>query len=213
MQNASSPATAFWRDRGALSWARVLPTYWAATGQAHRAALIAALRKLPRFESLRELGSCAGTNIKMIREAFPWCAVEGVELSYEAATFSQLQFGADPYVRIVCNDMMDEQQHWEPQDVDVTVSCYTLAYVAPEELEDFLLAMVNASKVGMVIIEPQYGEIGRVPNKNLCEWRHDYTKALDKVMYNSGRKAMMSAEKLNEPVEICDGIMRIEFMP
>ncbi len=52
MMAASSPATLFWRDRGPMDWARVLPTYWGATAQPHRAALIAALRKLPRFESV-----------------------------------------------------------------------------------------------------------------------------------------------------------------
>lgn len=211
MMAASSPATQFWRDRGPMDWARVLPTYWGATAQPHRAALIQSLRKLPRFETLRELGCCAGTNLAMIRQVFPWVAVEGLEVSPDAAVFAQNKLAADPAVRIVCSDMLHEAEVWDPQEVDVTISCYALAYIAPDDLPALLTAVVNATKWGLILVEPAYGDFGRMPVQYTCEWRHDYTRLLDAALRDSGRPAAMTVEKLDQPVEHCDGLIRVAF--
>jgi hypothetical protein len=212
MMAASSPATQFWRDRGPMDWARVLPTYWGATAQPHRASLIASLRKQPRFESLRELGCCAGTNIAMIRQVFPWAAVEGLEVSPEASLFAQDKFAADPAVRITCTDILYEAEVWDPGEVDVTISCYALAYIAPEDLDDLLVAAVRASSKGLVIVEPMYGDIGRIPVHYTAEWRHDYTQRLDRILAAAERPASLVAEKLDNPVEQCDGIVAVTFL-
>jgi len=211
MMAASSPATQFWRDRGPLEWARVLPTYWDAVSQPHRAALIKALRAVPRFESIRELGCCAGTNLFMIRQTFPWAMMEGLEVSPEAAIFAQGKFATDPQVRVVCGDMLHEADTWDPHDVDVVFSCYSLAYVAPEDLDDLLAAMVRSASTAVILVEPMHGDLGKMPVRYTCEWRHDYANALARALTMDGRPARLQVEKLDTPTESCDGLAVVTF--
>lgn len=211
MSTKSSPAVQFWRDRGTLEWARVLPTYWEATAQPHRTALIEALRKFPRFESARELGCCAGTNIKMLRDVMPWVTVEGLELSPDASIFAQKKFQDDHAVRIGCTDILAEQDCWEPREVDVVFTCYTLAYVNPDDMPRLMASVIRSAAVGVVIVEPMYGDVGRIPVHFTTEWRHDYARVLDTVFHESGRKGTMTVEKLVTPTEYCDGVARIMF--
>lgn len=211
MRAAESPAVKFWRDRGSLEWARVLPGYWGATAQPHRAALIQSLRKLPRFESARELGCCAGTNILMLRQVMPWVTVEGLELSPDASIFAQQKFVNDPSVRITCTNIIEDSKLWAPAEADVVFTCYTLTYISPDDIADLMEAIVRSAGVGIVLTEPMYGSPGRIPVHYTTEWRHDYVRLLDAALHKSGRPAQMTAEKLTEPVEHCDGILRVEF--
>lgn len=210
---ASAPATQFWRDRGPESWARVLPTYWEAGGQPHRKALLEALHTLPRFESLREIGCCAGTNLRLIRETYPWVLLEGTELSIEAATFAQDKFAADVKTRVVCTDLFADAPLWPDRDTDVTVSCYTLAYVAPEDLDDILRHMLRASAIATIIVEPMHnGPVGRLPVTYAPEWRHDYKEAINRIMAVDPRKADLSVGQISPPTESCDGILAVRFL-
>lgn len=211
-QAASAPATQFWRDRGPAEWARILPTYWGAGGQPHRQAMLAAMRVMPRFESLREIGCCAGTNINLIRQAFPWIAIEGTELSVEAATFAQDKFAKDPYVRIVCSDLFTDAPLWEDRGVDVMLSVYTLAYVAPSEIEDVLRHVLRAADKGVLLIEPMHGQPGRLPVTYTMEWRHDYVRLLNDILSTLGRKAMLNVTELPQKQEYCDGAALVQFL-
>ena len=210
---ASAPATKFWRDRGAAEWARVLPTYWGATAQPHRAALINRLRKLPAFESIRELGCCAGTNLAMIRQQFPYVAIEGIELSSEATAFAQDKLGKDPLTRVICQDILQCSYDWEPDEADVVFTCYTLAYVAPENILALLASILRSARKAVVLVEPMYGPIGRMPVHYTCEWRHDYAALITEAMQFDSRPAHFVAEKLDTPVEHCDGIATVIFNP
>lgn len=211
MRAAESPAVKFWRDRGSLEWARVLPTYWEATAQPHRAALMQSLQKMPRFESVRELGCCAGTNIAMVRQLFPWAIVDGLEISPDAAIFAQQKFINDPSVRITCADIVAESKLWTPAETDVVFTCYTLTYISPDDIGDLVHEIVKSATIGVAIAEPMYGDMGRIPVQYTTEWRHDYVRIFDDALARDGRHAQLVAEKLPQPVEYCDGILRVVF--
>jgi hypothetical protein len=147
----------------------------------------------------------------MIRQVFPWVAVEGLEVSSEASIFAQEQFKLDPAVRITCGDMLHESEVWDPHEVDVVVSCYSLAYVAPEDLSDLLEAVVRSAAKAVVLVEPMYGPPGRMPVQYTAEWRHTYTDLLEPLLRADGRPARMTGEKLDTPVESCDGIVTVHF--
>ncbi len=211
-QAASAPATQFWRDRKPADWASVLPKYWEAGGQPHRQAMLSALRSLPRFETLREIGCCAGTNLRLIREAMPWISVEGTEIGIPAATFAQDKFVKDPYTRVVCTDMFLDAPLWDDQEVDVTMSIYTLAYVAPEELEGMLRHMLRASRVGVLLIEPMLGEPGRLPVHYTMEWRHNYSETLQHILPTISRRCRLDVTALPQAQEFCDGAAMVTFL-
>lgn len=207
---ASASAVNFWRDRGPDSWARILPTYWAATEQPHRSALLESLRRLPRFETVRELGCCAGTNLKLIRQAFPWVSVEGLELSVEAATFAQDKLADEPQCRVVCTDVVDDAPTWDDGEADVVVSCYALAYLSPPDLAEVLRHVVRSARIGVVLVEPMHnGPPGRLPVTYAAEWRHDYQAALGAAVQD--RPATITVGSLKTPVESCDGVAIVVF--
>ena len=211
-QAASAPATQFWRDRGSQDWARVLPSYWEAGAQPHRHALLEAIRSLPRFDTLREIGCCAGTNLRMIRQNFPWINVEGTEISVEAATFAQDKLKDDPGVRVVCTDLFLDAPLWADREVDVAASVYTLAYVAPEEIMQVLAHMLRSASVGVIIVEPMHGPKGRIPVQYTAEWCHDYGDLITTILADDPRPADLKVGTLSQPVERCDGIVVVTFL-
>lgn len=212
VEGASAPATQFWRERGSQDWARVLPSYWEAGAQPHRLAMLDALKRLGRFESLREIGCCAGTNIRLIRETFPWVACEGTEISVEAATFAQDKLAADPAVRIVCTDLFEDAPLWAAREVDVALSVYTLAYVAPEEIMGILRHILRSAAKGVLLVEPMHGPKGRIPVQYTAEWCHDYRDLIETVMADDPRQASLDVATLHAPVERCDGMVLVKFV-
>lgn len=174
--------------------------------------MLEALRAFPRFEFLREVGCCAGTNLRLIREAFPWVVLEGTEISIEAATFAQDKFANDAQTRVVCTDMYMDAPLWEDREVDVTMSCYTLAYVPPDDLDDILWHMLRASSVGVLIIEPTHGEIGQLPHGYTTVWRHDYSEAISRIMALDPRRADLSVGFISPSIEDCDGLTMVKFL-
>lgn len=211
---ASAPATQFWAERGPYEWARVLPTYWEAGAQAHRTAMISAMRDLPPFESVRELGCAAGTNLKLIRTAFPSAIVQGLDVSQEAVLFAQDKFLRDGAVGVMQADILQDGELWEPGEVDVVVTCYTLAYVSPDDIETVMTNILRSARVGCVFVEPMMGETGRIHVNcpGLIEWRHDYVRLLDTLLNADPRNAALDAMPLPEAVELCDGLVRVTYV-
>lgn len=214
MMAAASPATAFWRDRGPRDWARVLPTYWEDTARPHRQTLIQTLRDYPRFETLRELGSCAGTNLKLVRDAFPWVQVQGLEVSEAACIFAQQKFLRDGAVGILCADMREDAPLWADGEADIVISCYSLAYIPPEEIEVLLRHVCRSAAVGVVLVEPMIGDFGRIKDTpgGLVEWRHDYARLLDTILTEDPRPAKLESAPLPVAVEQCDGIIKVTYV-
>lgn len=211
---ASAPATRFWRERGPWDWGRVLPTYWEAGAQSHRQFLIQSLRDFPRFETVRELGCCAGTNLGLVRVAYPWTQVQGLDVSQEAVLFAQQKFLRDGAVGVLQADFLEDAPLWQDGEADIVFSCYSLAYVAPEDLENLLGHVVRSAAIGCVFVEPMIGETGliRQAHGGLIEWRHDYAAILDRVLANDPRAAKLESMPLPEPVESCDGYVRVTFV-
>ena len=210
---ASAPATQFWRGRGSADWARVLPTYWEAGAQPHRTFLVEALKALPRFESVRELGCCAGTNLRLIREAFPHVMNQGMDVSQDAVIFAQDKLAKDGLVSVICADMLTDAPYWEPQEVDVVISCYSLAYISPEDLPTLMTSIVRSARVGCVFVEPMMGEPGPIhASTGLTEWRHDYVRLLDSILATDPRPINLESAPLPTPVELCDGLVRVTFV-
>jgi ubiquinone/menaquinone biosynthesis C-methylase UbiE len=70
------------------------------------------------------------------------------------------------------------------QEVDVVVTSYCLAYIAPKDLPEVLAEMVRIARRGVVIVEPMAGAgvAERTTEQgSYTEWRHDYFLAFDKV--------------------------------
>jgi len=196
-------ATAFWSERRPLE---MYERYWAAAAQPHRFALVSALHLIPRFGSLREVGCSVGTNLNLIRRAFPWVDLSGSDLNDGAIEFARAHL---PDITFRCVDAVTDAASWSPRSVDVIISCYALAYVSPSDLPAVLRSMVTAARRAIVMVEP-CGR-GLVPGLTFPEWRHDYAPQLTDTIQAAGRKAVINCFTLVPPVDRCDGRVVVTF--
>src|SRR5258708_24932839 len=125
----TADAVAFWAEpRSSESYAK----YWAASAQPHRQSLVHALHLLPkRFTSLLEVGCFVGTNLRLIHQSFPWAALTGIDINEGALAYGRERL---PAVTFQTGDALTASASWPAPSVDLIVSCYALAYVAPTEL-------------------------------------------------------------------------------
>jgi hypothetical protein len=139
--------------------------------------------------------------------------VQGVEVSQEACIYAQNKFIKDGRVGILWSDILDAASRWEPAEVDVVVSCYSLAYVAPDDLNGLLAAMVRSARVGIILIEPMMGEPCMMyAAGGMIEWRHDYVNRLSRILTTDRRPATLDSAQLPQAVELCDGAIMVKFL-
>ena len=144
--------------------------YQDSTGLPSRQAVLAGLRHLQPWGSLCELGCHAGPMLGMIAEEFPTAGLTGVEVNPVAAQAAKRNV---PQANIA----LERLQEWLDRDehVDVIVTHYTLAYVAPESIRPILAQCCRVAKRGLVLAEPM-GDEGLI--WAFPEWRHDYVRHL-----------------------------------
>jgi SAM-dependent methyltransferase len=159
VKSAEHP-TDYWTKKprtGVGSW----DAYWQTLRAPHRDALVEALRKLPAFTSLLEVGCGPGVNLWRVLEAFPHVTLGGFDVSPDAIAVAHERFqgaersGAlsgkgDIYLGVGVLPFSLAQV--EP--VDVLLSCYTLAYVPPRLFAETLQAMTQAARQAIVLAEP-----------------------------------------------------------
>lgn len=209
MYPASTSASTYWSSRS--DWRQALPEYWGATHQPHRRVLVDVVKTFSPIKELRELGCCAGTNLRMLRSVLPDLRMEGLDISKEAVAFAQDKFDRDPLVSIQYGDILEEAPLWPDRDADVTMTCFTLAHVHPSHLSDLLWHMLRASRIGLVMAEPFKGPVGQFEHATLSVWRHDYKAVLDPLLRRTGRYATFSAVEISDSVDFCDAIMTVRF--
>lgn len=172
----------FWHKKptdGSRGWS----AYWDTMHAPHRTALVQTLRTLPPFSSLLEVGCGPGVNLWRILEAFPDAEVCGIDVSQGAIDSGSERFAdADRrgalagHARVtLCAGQIPEDLA-ALQTVDVVVSCYALAYVWPDRINETLARLQQLAHQAIVLAEPMVipgfdsGPTVRRP----AEFRYDY---------------------------------------
>lgn len=203
---ATADAQAFWsQPRGRDVWAK----YWAAGQQAHRQVLLQRLHALPVFHSALEVGCAAGTNLALIREAFPWVRLAGSDVNLEALHFAAEHLTGVEWRHATVLDMLRAQP---ARSQDVVVTCYTLAYHDVADVMAILTEMLRVARIGCLFAEPlAQGGTTIFQTPLFPEWAHDYGALLQEALTGSGRTAALSAVRLVVPVDRCNGIVTCVF--
>lgn len=190
----SAVAQAFWsQPREDSEWERL----WNLTDQPHRQVLLQQLHLLRHFKTLTEVGTQVGTNLRLIRQAFPWVTVTGVELNPSAVAFARRKFIADPQVEIVHGSLV-AMAPLPP--TDVVVTCYSLAYVAPTDILTAIKRLATAAKVGLVLVEPNRADISElVRGLHFPEWIHPISALLAGAL--AGRRGRLINRAIDPPVD------------
>lgn len=177
--------TTFWTQTRGAQW----DVYWQSLNAPHRDAIVRALSTLPPFESLLEVGCGPGVNLYRILEAFPDADLTGIDVSEEAVDNGMARFGAPDAAYLyegagrvaLCPapipDALSPDAMPALAPVDVALSCYACAYVAPQRLHETLSGMARLARQAIVLAEPM-ATPHAPPAKltDLPEYRHDYLR-------------------------------------
>ena len=181
--HAETQAAADWwaRPRGeaTASW---IGNYQHSLGLRHRTAIVDLVRDL-QPATLLEVGSHCGPNLMRLARECPELRMIGVDVSADAVqagtAWAQRQGVADR-VEFVVGSMPDGIARMPTGSIDVVLSCYTLAYVAPRDLDAVLYELGRVAKQAVLFVEPMTTGPAQEQQRTLggyCEWAHDYQDA------------------------------------
>lgn len=168
---ASTATTTQWWTRHAnkfgLPW---VEHYWNDWEAPHRQQIVLAVGIAPASGSIYEIGCNSGPNLRLIRRYLPGMRLGGLEMVPVAATYAQEHLGVPIDCGILPDDLPDSP--W-----DIVLSCYTLAYLDPEDAQITMRKMSQMAQQALIIVEPfpsPGSPVGQCRHDGLPEWRHDY---------------------------------------
>lgn len=191
-----------------------IQNYQKSLGVRHRELLAAIVREL-QVETLLEIGCHCGPNLVKLAEANPQLHAQGIDVNADAIAAGQrwLQHcGLSKRVKLSQHRFPDGTAALPSGGFDVVLSCYTLAYVAPADLDASLYEMGRLAARAVILAEPMALN-GRVtaPMHNITgyrEWAHDYRAALPWIGTLSGAETRLAL--VAPPVDRLNGILVVE---
>jgi SAM-dependent methyltransferase len=154
--------------------------YWESTDGSHRDAIITALEHVGPFSSVLELGCNTGPNLRRIHQRWPGVALVGLDIHAGALAYGRAAAEADGWAWTGVVGDLRELGRLE-QHADVVLSCYSLAYLDPRDIDAALAAALACAKTALIICEPGAGgqEVYVPPGpKNVAEYHYNYLKRL-----------------------------------
>lgn len=167
------------RGAGRGEWVN---TYRQSKGDHHRGAIVDIVKGLKGVSTVLEVGSNNGPNLMRLAEALPRLEqLSGIDVNPEAIADGQAwasQLGLSERVEFAVGSIPETTQALTTGCVDVVLSCYALAYIAPADLDLVLYEMGRLAKRAIVLAEPMAGGEPRASSfSGYHEWAHDYRAA------------------------------------
>lgn len=175
MHAATVEAAMWWaRPRGdqARNW---IANYQQSLQTRHRLAISEIVGQL-QPGSLLEVGCHCGPNLLRLALDHPGLSLAGVDASAEAIEAGQhwmQQRAVADRVELKAGRFPEVTDTLPSGCVDVVLSCYTLAYVAPPDLDVALAEIGRLARRAVILAEPMHGP-GRQTMGGYHEWHHDY---------------------------------------
>ena len=208
----TSAATAFWAaPRDSTAW---VTGYRDSLHTRHRAVILEALDASSPWRSVHELGCHCGPNLRLIRQRFPWSVCTGSDVNTQAIEEGRRWFALDPNVSLWQANLLDDLNTPYMEKPDIILTCYTLAYVAPEDLHIVLRRLVQEARRGVILAEPMApaSQAGSL-KKPFPEWSHDYAATMGAVMQEQGRDGIGVIRMVDPPVDNLNAVLTVTWEP
>lgn len=214
MHTQTAEAATWWaRPRGADNpgW---IASYQKSLTSRHRTVILSAVQSMPGVTSVLEIGSHCGPNLMRIAQGCP--AIEqltGIDVNAEAiaaGTQWASTLGLSERIQFHQGRIPDTTGPLPDGCVDVVLSCYALAYIAPQDLDAVLYEMGRLAKRAVILAEPMTeGPVkGRVSLQGYQEWAHDYHAASKWI--GTLRGCALRQASVDPPVDHLQTVLVIE---
>ncbi len=136
-------------------------------------------------DTLLEVGAHCGPNLIRLANTFPTLRLHGIDANVAAVEAGRAwvkQLGLGDRVAITAQRFPGGTDNLPTGAFDVVLSCYTLAYLAPEDVDAALFEMGRLARKAVIIAEPMIlPGVHPAPihkASGFSEWAHDYQGAL-----------------------------------
>ncbi len=198
-------AAQWWaKSRGEQS-AAWIANYQNSLTQRHRTTISQIVGELG-VTSVLEVGCHCGPNLVRIAQDHPQIEqCSGFDVNAEAIQ-AGVQWivakGLTERIQLVPGRMPEASRTLPDQCVDVVLSCYALAYIAPADLDGMLWEMGRLAKRAVIIAEPMTERPtseGNVSMSGYNEWAHNYQAASQWI--NTWRGTTLTMHSVTPPVD------------
>lgn len=167
-----------------------LTAYLDTVDRPDRQAVLDALATIPDVTTVVELGCHCGPLLRRLVDA--GYAASGVDANYAAVKVAQFNG-----LIAVVGTVPDVFARLDGP-VDVIVTSYCLAYLAPEELDRTLRASLQIARRGLVFAEPMVDgrTVELAEDRGYVEWHHDVMAALFAAHAAVGQDRAITATRL-----------------
>jgi predicted O-methyltransferase YrrM len=197
------------RPRGAdnASW---IGTYQKSIKGRQRDAIVGIVKGLPGVATVLELGCHCGPNLMRLAQEMPHLEqLSGVDINADAVTAGRQwveHLGFRDRIELKAGRVPDATSGLADGCVDVVLSCYALAYIAPPDLDAVLYEVGRLARKAIVLAEPMPGGIARpLQLTDYQEWAHDYRGAAKWL--GTWRGCEMSVVPVDPPVDRLQSIL------
>jgi cyclopropane fatty-acyl-phospholipid synthase-like methyltransferase len=207
MQAETIEAGDWWaRPRGetAASWVK---NYQLSLKARHRTAIVEIVKSL-EAETVFEVGAHCGPNLVRLATEIPALRSIGVDVSAEAVNAGRswvASLGLSDRVQLNVGRVPQCTDAVPTGSCDVVLSCYALAYLAPEDLEETLYEMGRIAAKAVVLAEPMGHSQNTRSMSGYTEWAHDYEQAAKWCM--TWRGMTITRHPVSPPVDRLNGIL------
>lgn len=210
MQTETLIAGDWWaRPRGtdAPAW---IAQYQQSVSHRHRTAIVEQVQALGA-ETLLEVGCHCGPNLMRLAKDCPTLQMLGVDVNAEAVRAGQQWMrtaGLSERVKLSVGRMPEALMGLPTGSVDVVLSCYALAYIAPGDIDAVLYEMGRIAAKAVVLAEPIPGPGQALEKRALTgysEWVHDYSTATQWIATWRGMR--LSTTPVTPPVDRLNAVL------
>jgi ubiquinone/menaquinone biosynthesis C-methylase UbiE len=210
--HAHTVAAAEWwaRPRGASS-ANWIANYQRSLQARHRTQIAAIIETL-RPTTILEVGAHCGPNLVRLAQQYPWIEqLSGIDVNTEAIAAGQqwvTQLGLSERIELTHGRVPGLTEGLSTGCVDLVLSCYALAYIAPPDLDATLWEMGRLARRAVLLAEP-YVTTGTAQWNGAMtgyrEWAHDYRAAAPWL--STWRDLTIRIDPVEPPVDRLNGIL------
>lgn len=210
MRKATQDISDWWaRDRGAET-SRWVGNYQRSLQLPHRTRIVECIRAL-KASTLLEIGCHCGPNLVRLAKEFPTLQMIGIDVSAQAIEAGRVWVKADGLedrIQLNVGRIPESLSELPDRAFDVVLSCYTMAYLAPDDVDGVLYELGRLSTKAVIVVEPTAMQDVGIEHESRVtgyqEWRHDYRSRSAWVGTLRGRS--VSQQLLEPPVDRLNGI-------